>query len=149
MGVAQQVEQLAVNQFVAGSSPASRANSEPKGERRCPKTRIGCVPLVMISETIMTCMTSVTRARKQYIGRVGRRMPRSVVVLRPMNLNINESGGSLVGFRIEAPHFVAGGEVSKGVCVRAAPIIKYMVGWTGRQVRDYCRNKRWKIEIIP
>jgi len=52
----------------------------------------------------------------------------------------------IVGFRIEAPHFVAGGEASNGVCVRVAPIIKYMVGWTGRQVCNYCRKKAWKVE---
>ncbi len=49
--------------------------------------------------------------------------------------------------RITAPHFCAGLETDS-VCRRAAPILKYMVGWTQSQVRRYCRRKGWKIEIV-
>jgi hypothetical protein len=54
----------------------------------------------------------------------------------------------VLGFRIVAPHFVAGGEARAGKCVRAAPIIKYMVGWSGKQVKDYCEKKGWTVEKI-
>lgn len=53
------------------------------------------------------------------------------------------------GFRIVAPHFVAGGEALVGVCVRAAPIIAYMVGWNGRRVAEYCKTKGWRCERLP
>ena len=52
--------------------------------------------------------------------------------------------GALV--RIVAPHFVAGLVARAGAVVRAAPIIRYMVGWTGKRVRDYCARKGWTWE---
>lgn len=51
--------------------------------------------------------------------------------------------GQTRGFRIEAPHLVAGGDVQDGRCVRAAPIIRYMEGWTEERIGDYCRCKGW------
>jgi len=50
--------------------------------------------------------------------------------------------------RIEAPHFVAGAEVRDGVVSRAAPILKYMRGWTFQRVLEYARRKGWKVIII-
>lgn len=47
--------------------------------------------------------------------------------------------------RIVAPHFVAG-IVRGGQC---APIIRYMKGWTLRQIKDYCAKKGWVIEELP
>lgn len=47
--------------------------------------------------------------------------------------------------RITAPHFVAGIERG-GAC---APILRYMKGWTLRQIRDYCASKHWTIEVMP
>ena len=46
--------------------------------------------------------------------------------------------------RIIAPHFVAG--IVRGG--EAAPIIRYMKGWTLPQIRAYCASKGWVIEII-
>lgn len=57
--------------------------------------------------------------------------------------------GRLTVFRILAPHFVAGGEAWRGKVVNEAPILKYMRGWSGRQVRDYCRRKGWTVERLP
>lgn len=51
-------------------------------------------------------------------------------------------------FRIVAPHFVAGGEARDGICFNAAPIIRYMVGWNGQQVADYCKRKGWSVERV-
>lgn len=32
--------------------------------------------------------------------------------------------------------------------VRAAPILKYMVGWTEAKVIQYCETKRWSYENV-
>lgn len=50
--------------------------------------------------------------------------------------------------RIVAPHFVAGIVPETGRVVTAAPILRYMTGWTGAQVADYCRAKGWTWERI-
>lgn len=50
--------------------------------------------------------------------------------------------------QITAPHFCAGLVAKDGRVIRAAPIIKYMRGWTGQQVADYCREKGWHWERI-
>ena len=47
--------------------------------------------------------------------------------------------------RISAPHFVAGVVLENNTVVRAAPILKYMMGWSWRQVRHYCICKHWTI----
>ena len=44
---------------------------------------------------------------------------------------------------IDAPHFCAALVAHNGLVVKAAPIIKYMVGWDASRVRDYCRSKGW------
>ena len=54
--------------------------------------------------------------------------------------------------RITAPHFVAGLVAEAGRVYIAAPILRYMVGWTGNQVADYCAGKRWtweRVEVTP
>lgn len=54
-------------------------------------------------------------------------------------------------FRIEAPHFVAGGELEPAAQIdhytvtRVAPIIRYMMGWALFEVGDYCRRKGWRL----
>jgi hypothetical protein len=48
-----------------------------------------------------------------------------------------------VAVQITAPHFCAGVVARDGRVVAAAPIVRYMVGWDGRRVRDYCRRKGW------
>jgi hypothetical protein len=49
---------------------------------------------------------------------------------------------------ITAPHFVAGvcmnGEF---VATRAAPILKYMVGWDFPKIEEYVAKKKWRWEI--
>ena len=46
--------------------------------------------------------------------------------------------------RITAPHFCAGVVVRE----RAAPIVKYMTGWSADRIRAYCHNKRWRCEVV-
>lgn len=54
--------------------------------------------------------------------------------------------------RIEAPHFVAGvgfKEFMQGEFVsHAAPIVRYMMGWTEAKVREYCASKGWKVDSV-
>ena len=57
-----------------------------------------------------------------------------------------------MAFRVEAPHFVAGGSSipklgvwDDEVVTEAAPIIKYMEGWYLSKVRSYCEKKGWKV----
>lgn len=61
----------------------------------------------------------------------------------------HEKEDRLILCQIVAPHFVAGfeGAARTGV-VRAAPIIRFMLGWTGRQVASYCRRKGWKVSRV-
>ena len=51
-------------------------------------------------------------------------------------------------FQINARNFVAGFEVEAGRVVRAAPILRRMTGWGGRQVADECRRQGWKLTEI-
>lgn len=50
---------------------------------------------------------------------------------------------------IDAPHFYAAIVHADGRVTRAAPIIGYMVGWTGAQVAEYCRRKGWRWGRVP
>jgi hypothetical protein len=54
--------------------------------------------------------------------------------------------------RITARHFVAGAifqiQLSRWICVRAAPILKYMVGWNSKKAKDYCLKKGWETEVL-
>ncbi len=49
---------------------------------------------------------------------------------------------------IDAPHFYAGIILEQDVVIQAAPIVKYMRGWSRDRVRDYCRQKRWTVQIV-
>jgi hypothetical protein len=49
--------------------------------------------------------------------------------------------------RIVSPYFVAGLE-EDGTVRRAAPIIKYMVGWDIAKVYRYVLKKEWEATII-
>lgn len=58
-------------------------------------------------------------------------------------------------FRIEAPHFAAGGSSIRKMglykdelVVEAAPIIKYMKGWYLSKVASYCKKKNWEFMTI-
>jgi len=50
-------------------------------------------------------------------------------------------------FRIVAPHFVAGGDIDDETenVIKAAPIIKYMLGWHATQLTEYCWKKQWQL----
>lgn len=50
--------------------------------------------------------------------------------------------------RITSPYFCAGCVIENGLIVRAAPIIKYMIGKTPGWVRTYCQKKKWKSELL-
>jgi hypothetical protein len=49
---------------------------------------------------------------------------------------------------INAPHFCAGVAYVRGAAhprvTDAAPIVRYMRGWTVARVLDYCASKRWQ-----
>lgn len=52
--------------------------------------------------------------------------------------------------QVTAPHFCAGIGIDvemKTVC-DAAPIVRYMVGWTANRVADYCYGKGWTVERV-
>ena len=54
-------------------------------------------------------------------------------------------------FQITALHFTAGGEYghdgrTNHIVSRAAPIIRYLIGWTESSVRSYCIKKGWKYD---
>jgi hypothetical protein len=50
--------------------------------------------------------------------------------------------------RIVSPYFVAGVIFKNTIVVRAAPIVKYMVGWHMKKVLDYCDKKDWDYDYI-
>jgi hypothetical protein len=51
--------------------------------------------------------------------------------------------------RVEAPHFVAGIEVNeRGMCMNAAPILKWCIGKKTDFLRDYFKGKGWKATIV-
>lgn len=51
--------------------------------------------------------------------------------------------------RISACHFVAGVVVDEnGIVVLAAPIVRYMTGWTAGRVMGYCASKNWRVEWL-
>lgn len=45
---------------------------------------------------------------------------------------------------VTAPHFVAGVCLRDDVAVRAAPILKYMIGWSFARIEQYVARKGWK-----
>lgn len=56
---------------------------------------------------------------------------------------------TMVLFRIDSLYFCAGGEIIGEKVSLAAPIIKYMVGWSQDRLIDYCHKKKWEISLIP
>jgi hypothetical protein len=47
---------------------------------------------------------------------------------------------------IDASRFYAAVILNQyGRVIRAAPIVKYMLDWTEKRVRDYCASKGWKV----
>lgn len=54
-------------------------------------------------------------------------------------------------WQIVAPHFVAGivlGRAPDHIGVQAAPIIRYMKGWTFNKIHDYCGRKGWRMQVV-
>ena len=51
--------------------------------------------------------------------------------------------------QVKAPHFVAGIVLENDIVTEAAPIVKYMHGWSRDKVRDYCKQKGWQIAVCP
>jgi hypothetical protein len=49
---------------------------------------------------------------------------------------------------ISAPHFTAGVGLDRGRVASAAPILKYMKGWTLEQVIGYARERGWETETF-
>lgn len=51
--------------------------------------------------------------------------------------------------RVDAPHFVAGLEINEqGMCMVAAPILKWCIGKRTDFLRDYFKRKGWKATIV-
>jgi hypothetical protein len=51
-------------------------------------------------------------------------------------------------YRVVAKHFVAGFVVEDGLIVRAAPIIKYTIGWKERRALKYFFDKHFLVREI-
>ncbi len=49
---------------------------------------------------------------------------------------------------IDAPHFHAGVVLWDDKVIEAAPIVRYMRQWTRARVREYCRQKGWKVSVV-
>lgn len=51
--------------------------------------------------------------------------------------------------QISSGYFCAGIVVSQfGVVIRAAPILRYMLGWNSKRVHKYCHVKDWHISVV-
>ena len=50
--------------------------------------------------------------------------------------------------RIVGPDFVVGVIIERGRVVRAAPIVAYMIGWTGPRVSMYVAKRGWSRAIV-
>lgn len=44
---------------------------------------------------------------------------------------------------VTAPHFVAGVCLRDDIVVRAAPILRYMIGWDFPRIEQYVARKGW------
>lgn len=49
--------------------------------------------------------------------------------------------------RVEGPSFVAGLEFEGGCVVETAPYLKFMRGWSVKNVVAFCDQRRWKCEL--
>lgn len=56
--------------------------------------------------------------------------------------------GNTVLIKIASKHFVAGVTCIDKLCVEAAPIVKYMLGWPMVRVISYCNYKGWRLEYV-
>jgi hypothetical protein len=46
---------------------------------------------------------------------------------------------------IDAPHFYCGVILCNDRVIRAAPIVRYMRGWTADRLRRYCQRRGWQV----
>lgn len=51
-------------------------------------------------------------------------------------------------FRVEANYFTAGFIIERGLCVKAAPIIRWMIGREYGRIYNYCISKGWVIREV-
>ena len=51
-------------------------------------------------------------------------------------------------YRIEALHFVAGLEIDNIICIKAAPILKRLIGHSLCYIQDVVAENCWKIEEV-
>lgn len=53
--------------------------------------------------------------------------------------------------QVTAPHFCAGIgiDVERKRVIDAAPIVRWMVGWSADRVHDYCLEKGWQVKRVP
>ena len=49
---------------------------------------------------------------------------------------------------IDAPHFCCGLVLVDDRAIRAAPIVRYMVGWPRSRIEQYCRARNWRVELV-
>jgi hypothetical protein len=49
---------------------------------------------------------------------------------------------------IDAPAFYAGVVLHDDTVIRAAPIIKYMIGWPRARVLEYCVKRGWHLAVV-
>jgi hypothetical protein len=52
-------------------------------------------------------------------------------------------------YQVRAPYFTAGFMASGEVCTRAAPIIKYLLGWDLSRIHRWARSKGFIVEYVP
>jgi hypothetical protein len=50
--------------------------------------------------------------------------------------------------QIDGKRFMAGIVLRGDKVVEAAPILRYMRGWSRDRVREYCRSKNWRVEVV-
>jgi hypothetical protein len=50
--------------------------------------------------------------------------------------------------RVVAPHYCAGAVFKNGECIRAAPIIKWMVGKPPSEIKRFLVNKGYQYEWV-
>jgi len=48
---------------------------------------------------------------------------------------------------VTAPHFMAGVCLRNDIVVRAAPILKYMIGWNFPKIEEYVARKGWEWQL--
>ena len=46
---------------------------------------------------------------------------------------------------IDAPYFYCGVVVRNDRVIRAAPIVRYTLGWTAQHLHDYARRRGWRV----